>query len=227
MLWGTSYEHDPPAKFLSAPFNNDWSSSILVSLDPVAVSSVALDILQVEFQVEDLTTTPPRYTYVRFNAVDDYLHQAASSDWWPEGITYDPEGDGTPIASLGVHEHWNNPVDRKYSRNLGIGDGIELVYHYTQQEPSAIDEISRAGIEIRSYLSAGNSILNVVCNLDLHEQLEVRIYNVSGQIMQQTQFESVWANTPNQIRLNQFEPGYYVVTMITGNMSLSQPFMIR
>ncbi len=31
LLWGTSMEHDPPVKFLSAPFNNDWSSSILVS----------------------------------------------------------------------------------------------------------------------------------------------------------------------------------------------------
>ena len=126
-LWGTSYEHDPPVKFRSAPFHDDWSSSVLVSLDPVAVASVALDILQEEFRVEDLTTTPPRYTYVRFGGMDDYLHQAASSDWWPEGITYDPENDGTPIESLGVHEHWNNPSDRQYSRNLGTGDGIELV----------------------------------------------------------------------------------------------------
>ena len=28
---------------------------------------------------------------------------------------------------LGVHEHWNNPVDKQYSRNLGTGNGIELV----------------------------------------------------------------------------------------------------
>jgi hypothetical protein len=26
-----------------------------------------------------------------------------------------------------VHEHWNNSDDKQYSRNLGIGDGIELV----------------------------------------------------------------------------------------------------
>jgi hypothetical protein len=29
--------------------------------------------------------------------------------------------------SLGVHEHWNNATDRKYSRNLGKNEGIELV----------------------------------------------------------------------------------------------------
>ena len=47
----------------------------------------------------------------------------------PSGFKYDPENDGTPIAeSLGVHEHWNNATDRKYSRNLGTGKGIELIY---------------------------------------------------------------------------------------------------
>ena len=28
---------------------------------------------------------------------------------------------------MGVHEHWNNATDKKYSRNLGKGEGIELV----------------------------------------------------------------------------------------------------
>ena len=36
-------------------------------------------------------------------------------------------GGSKPLASLGVHEHWNNPADRQYSRNLGTGDGIELI----------------------------------------------------------------------------------------------------
>ena len=32
------------------------------------------------------------------------------------------------MTSLGVHEHWNNEIDKQYSRNLGTGDGIELLY---------------------------------------------------------------------------------------------------
>lgn len=126
-LFSTSHEHQPPQKFRTAPFNNDWSSSIIVSLDPVAIESVGLDIMQKEFTEEDLSAKPPRYTYVQWPAVDDHLHQAASSEWWPEDITYDPENDGTAIGSLGVHEHWNNPTDMKYSRNLGTGNGIDLV----------------------------------------------------------------------------------------------------
>jgi parallel beta-helix repeat protein len=58
---------------------------------------------------------------------DNYMHEAALADNPPSGTFYDPEGDGTRLASLGVHEHWNNPVDKQYSRNLGTGDGIELV----------------------------------------------------------------------------------------------------
>ena len=47
----------------------------------------------------------------------------------PSGTFYDPDHATATkrLTSLGVHEHWNNPQDRKYSRNLGIGEGIELV----------------------------------------------------------------------------------------------------
>jgi hypothetical protein len=31
------------------------------------------------------------------------------------------------LASLGVHEHWNNAQEKQYSKNLGKGEGIELV----------------------------------------------------------------------------------------------------
>jgi hypothetical protein len=129
-LWATSYEHQKPQKFRSAPFNDDWCSSILLSLDPVAVESVCLDILQKEFKEEDLSADPPRYAYVQWDGVDDYLHQAASSEWWPEEFVYDPDRTGSPIPSLGVHEHWNNETDMQYSRNLGNGDGIELVKQF-------------------------------------------------------------------------------------------------
>jgi hypothetical protein len=33
---------------------------------------------------------------------------------------------GVEIGSLGVHKHWNNAIDKKYSRNLGTRKGIEL-----------------------------------------------------------------------------------------------------
>jgi hypothetical protein len=44
----------------------------------------------------------------------------------PSKTVYDPERDGIRCRSLGVHEHWNNGTDKKYSRNLGKAHGIEL-----------------------------------------------------------------------------------------------------
>jgi hypothetical protein len=58
---------------------------------------------------------------------DNYLHEAAQADNPPSGTVYDPEHDGTHLQSLGVHEHWNNPTNKQYSRNLGTGKGIELI----------------------------------------------------------------------------------------------------
>lgn len=61
---------------------------------------------------------------------EDYLHEAALADNPPSGTFYDPNHPRPTqrLASLGVHEHWNNPEERKYSRNLGRPEGIELLY---------------------------------------------------------------------------------------------------
>jgi len=116
-LYAAPHQSCEPARWASAPFANDWTSSLFASQDGVAIESVALDFLRSE---------PTLNQYVR-GTVDNYLHEAARADKPPSGTVYDPEGDGTPLGSLGVHEHWNNAAERKYSRNLGTGKGIELI----------------------------------------------------------------------------------------------------
>ena len=115
---GTHPRDRVPKKFASAPFNGDWTSSLFASQDPVAIDSVGLDFLQVDL---------PEAACMA--GTDDYLHEAALANDPPSGIFYDPDHATatTRLASLGTHEHWNNPQERKYSRNLGTGDGIELV----------------------------------------------------------------------------------------------------
>jgi len=122
-LWTGADWNGLPVKFLMPPFNNHWSSSLLMSLDPVAIESVAFDFLRSEFSNPEHS-----FPYISEPGVDDYLHQSADSGNWPKGIVYAPNGDGIAIKkSLGVHEHWNNPADKLYSKNLGTGEGIELV----------------------------------------------------------------------------------------------------
>ena len=121
-LWAGSEANDPPRKFSMAPFNNDWTSSVFVSQDQVALESVCFDFLKAEF-----TSSNPYGSYPQIEGADDHILQAADSSYWPKGIRYDPENDGSTIGSLGVCEHWNNPTDKQYSRNLKTGTGIELV----------------------------------------------------------------------------------------------------
>jgi len=128
-------------KFKSDPFNNDYPNSILVGQDPVALESVCYDILFSE-HVSD--ASKPDFPIEMKVEIADHLSQCASSDYWPQGIQYDPEGDGSIMGSLGVFEHWNNATDRQYSRNLGTGNGIELVYGSSE----VIDYCDSADIEI-------------------------------------------------------------------------------
>jgi hypothetical protein len=59
---------------------------------------------------------------------DSYLIEAATAQHPKSGAVYAPERDGSTLKSLGVFEHWNNSIEKKYSRNLGKNQGIELVY---------------------------------------------------------------------------------------------------
>ena len=117
-LYVSKNHSDVPNKWESLGDPNDWVSSIFVSQDPLAIDSVGLDFLRNEETVK-----------VVQGDVDNYLHEAAQADAPPSGTFYDPNhaGDVARLSPLGVHEHWNNATDRKYTRNLGIGLGIELI----------------------------------------------------------------------------------------------------
>jgi hypothetical protein len=180
-LWTTSHEHQKPQKFQSAPFNNDWSSSLFFSLDPVAIESVGLDVMQKEFKEEDLDANPPRYAFVQWDGVDDYLHQAASSEWWPEGIAYDPDNTGTPIGSLGVHEHWNNAGEMKYSRNLGNGEGIELIKLF----PAAVNiEKNRLADSFEAFPNPVTSSATIRFHLEQNVPVRIEICSIDGKQVQ-------------------------------------------
>ena len=107
-----------PRRWKSHPFNGDWTSSLLASQDPVAIDSVGFDFLHAEYE-----------DHPRKSGIDDFLHEAALADNPASGTFYDPDhaGNVKRLTSLGVHEHWNNPKDKQYSRNLDTGNGIELI----------------------------------------------------------------------------------------------------
>ena len=118
-LFSGVHPRDPlPQRMRAAPFNDNWCCSLLGSQDPVAIDSVGLDLLSTQW---------PEFAGVK--GVDDYLHESALANDPPSGTFYDPnhEQPTERLPSLGVHEHWNNAGEMKYSRNTGTGEGIELV----------------------------------------------------------------------------------------------------
>lgn len=107
----------PEYKWNLTPFNKQWPNSLFASQDGVAIESVVLDFALTEWP------DAPDMMYS-----DHAMEEMALANNPPSGVKYDPERDGTTLGSLGVTEHWNNPIDKKYSRNLGKDNGIELVY---------------------------------------------------------------------------------------------------
>jgi hypothetical protein len=116
-VYGSKLVNGPPGpKWKMEPFNNNWGCSLLASQDPVAIDAVGLDLLSSEW---------PDAPDMAFS--DQYLIEAAMADNPPSKAKYDPQRNNTAVKSLGVMEHWNNSVEKKYSRNLGSGEGIELL----------------------------------------------------------------------------------------------------
>jgi hypothetical protein len=123
-----------PLHFPNAPFNNrvepyanpEWPSSILASLDGVALDSVGLDILYSQTKNNEDQNHHPRIL-IRENA-DDYLQEEATPEHAPSGTAY--RQGGKPVTSLGTFEHWDSDQSRQYSRNKDAknGRGIELIY---------------------------------------------------------------------------------------------------
>jgi uncharacterized protein DUF362 len=144
-LFAGYYWDSHPRKWNTAPFNGNWPSSLFASQDPVAIDSVCYDFLLNEWPA--VVNNGGGATDALQGGAEDYLHEAALASIPPSGTFYDPAKTGARLASLGVHEHWNNPVAKQYSRNLGTGQGIELVA-LTATRPDAILSVGQIGSKV-------------------------------------------------------------------------------
>ena len=154
------------------PFSGNWTASIFMSLDGVALESVGVDFLRSEPTQDQI-----------YGSIDNYLQESAMAHDPPSGTVYDPEGDGVPLTSLGVHEHWNNPIDKLYSRNLGTADGIELVTPdmVTAVEAAASSEVPEQ-LELSNHPNPFNAGTTLTLNLPASGTMQLRVYNALGQL---------------------------------------------
>jgi hypothetical protein len=143
LFGGFFWDSHPYYKWKMAPFNTNWPSSLFVSQDPVAIDSVCYDFLQCEWP-NIVSNGSESAGNALEGGAEDYLHEAAEASNPASGTFYDPARTGVCLASLGAHEHWNNPTNKQYSRNLGTGLGIELVA-LTATRPDPVLAVSKAG----------------------------------------------------------------------------------
>lgn len=108
------------SKWQQAPFGGYYTASIFVSQDPVAIDSVGADFLNNEPTIRENNSAAKDITS------ENYLHEAGLVGEAPSGTVY-TDGKGRTVTNLGVHEHWNNSIEKLYSRNLGKDEGIELI----------------------------------------------------------------------------------------------------
>jgi hypothetical protein len=235
-LWGTDYEQDKPLKFQMAPFNNTYSSSVFASLDNVAIESVGYDFLRSEFTVARAQAIG-HDAFIQMRGCDDYLHQAADSTNWPDGIKYDPDSTGVHVYSLGVHEHWDNATDKKYSRNLGTGDGIELI---DVEQPYVTGIASQRGstpeyFELyQNYPNPFNPSTTISYNINKNEIVNLSVYDVSGKLVRvliNNEFKpagryQVNFNTNNINNTSGLSSGIYYYRLSTGNESVTRKMIL-
>lgn len=179
-LYGVQSEQDDvslKSRWISPPFYDDWTSSLFLSLDGVAIESVGLDFYRTE------QSQNPNIVCV-YGAVDNYLHEAALPNASPSGTVYDPEKDGIPLKSLGVHEHWNNEYEKLYSQNLGTGDGIELIWIKPSENGVLEKESQKQWPILQNYPNPFNQGTTIVYSISEPGQVKLSILDCKGRKIQ-------------------------------------------
>ena len=215
-LYSGNHNYDTvPHTWDVPPFNGGWTSSVFASQDPVAIESVLMDLFQLD---------KDPYQYPKIPGAEDYLNEAAQAGNPPSGTFYDPDHATATLrlASLGVFEHWNNPVDRQYSRNLGTGNGIELVF--INGASSRIREVSRPS-GTRSMFALHVQPLSQTVALSIPESggMLLALYDARGRLAQ-TVFDGYLAAGKFQIDMprNMAVPaGFYMLALYRKKKEIS------
>jgi hypothetical protein len=187
---------DYRCKWQSTPFNGNWTSSLFASFDNVALESVCLDFFRTEQAVSD------NMTAVSGN-VDNYLHEAALANDPPSGTFYHPNGTSR-LESLGVHEHWNNAEDKLYTRNLGTGNGIELIPIMHTWIPTTINTLSENNGFVVFPNPASDMIkVKILNNYTGKGKLE--IYNLNGVLLYIDHNINTATVLTHEVNINEFK----------------------
>jgi hypothetical protein len=187
-LWSARNWDAVVEKWQMPPFNNDWTSSLFISQDPVAIESVGFDFLYNEYK--DYPKSHGSVNFPLVEGVQDYIHQAADPTTWPAGIKYDPNSasHSSPIGSLGVHEHWNNSTNKQYTRNLGTGNGIELFGVPSSLITTGVkDYLTDKTNTLSVYPNPVNNVTTLKYTLSSSANVHIELFSIDGKQIMSTE----------------------------------------
>ena len=211
-----------PHRWSTTPFNGGWTSSLFASQDPVAIESVLFDLMQLDYN--------DAYQYPKIAGAEDYMIEAAEANNPPSLTFYDPNHATatTRLASLGVHEHWNDTVHRQYSRNLGTGNGIELVF--IEGATSAIRTGNPAVVRHAAYsLRALTNSSVVEFSIPTSEAIKLKLFDSRGRSVG-TVLDAVMGAGSHRVNLNSpatmnknLPAGAYILALYGKGIGVSKP----
>lgn len=229
-IWSGTDWSGAVEKWGMPPFNNDFTSSLFLSQDGVAIESVCYDFLYREYsEFDHYNTGNVNCNFPLWPAARDYIQQAASSTYWPTNIQYDPEGDGTKMESLGVTEHWSDASMKQYSVNLsGEIGGIQLIsvpaglvvtetVKYDPKPLHFVDtsvELSK-DVKLRVYPNPFTDRFSVELPAPANQKVFVEIYDSASKTVYSDQLSS--ANIISINGLSNLKSGFYFLKISAGS----------
>ncbi len=188
----------PDSKWTDAPFNGRPASSFIMSLDGVAEESVSLDFF-FQHYADEINANGG------LSNAEGYLINAAE-------------------ANAGVHEHWNNNLDRKYTKNLNpsASVGIELVYvpiNTTDIQYASADLDAR---EIKIYSSGDGYIHLSISDISNISKFKLELFTLQGASL----LSETINPENNTIYVGQLPFGVYLYKLNYQNMTKSGKIMI-
>ena len=112
------------------------------------------------------------------------LNHAADLAKWIAGVAYFPEGEDT-IVSRGIFEQWNNATEKKYSRNLATGDGIELISNIGGSSSIVNPVNDNNSLIVSNYPNPATSEVFLKYSFNKPAQVRAEVYSLEGKMIAQ------------------------------------------
>jgi len=128
---------------------------------------------------------------------------------------------------LGVHEHWNNEIDKLYSRNLGTGNGIELIQimNYTDVEKES--DLPNGYYLSQNYPNPFNPTTKIIYSIPAASRVTIKVYDVTGKEISTIENTERTAGTyVVTFNAKQLASGVYYYKLIANNYTATKKFVL-